>query len=213
MKEVYKQLEELKVFPVITIENVEKAIPLADALKEAGLPVIEITFRTDAAADVIRRLKQERPDMLVGAGTILTVEDLKKAKGCGAAYGVAPGFNRTVVEEALRLDFPFSPGVMTPTDIEAALELGIQVLKFFPAEVSGGLKTLKTIAAPYIHTGVRFIAMGGIHLNNFQEYLEYEVVLAVGGSWIAKHDRIEVGDWETIKQNCIEIRHVLGRSK
>jgi 2-dehydro-3-deoxyphosphogluconate aldolase/(4S)-4-hydroxy-2-oxoglutarate aldolase len=209
---VYKQLEKLKVFPVITIEKVEQAIPLADTLQEGGLPVIEITFRTEAAAGVIRKLRQERPDMLVGAGTILTSDQLKKAKDCGAAYGVAPGFNRKIVEETLRLDFPFSPGVMTPTDIEAALDLGIHVLKFFPAEPSGGVKTLSAIAAPYLHTGVRFIAMGGIHLNNFQEYLKTDAVLAVGGSWIAKHDRIAAGDWKTIKQNCVEIRRILDGS-
>jgi 2-dehydro-3-deoxyphosphogluconate aldolase/(4S)-4-hydroxy-2-oxoglutarate aldolase len=111
------------------------------------------------------------------------------------------------------LDFPFSPGVMTPTDIEAALDLGVNVLKFFPAEASGGIKTLSAIAAPYLHTAVRFIAMGGINLSNFQDYLKIDGVLTVGGSWIAKHDRIAAGDWETIKQNCVEIRRVLDESK
>jgi 2-dehydro-3-deoxyphosphogluconate aldolase/(4S)-4-hydroxy-2-oxoglutarate aldolase len=211
ISEIFKRIGKLKVFPVITIENTEHAVPLADALIEGGLPVIEITFRTNVAANVIQMLRQERPDLLVGAGTILTVENVRKAKDCGAAFGVAPGFNRKVAEEALRLDFPFSPGVMTPTDIEAALDLGIKVLKFFPAEAMGGINTLKQIAAPYLHTGVRFIPLGKINLNNFQEYLKNDFVLAIGGSWIARIDRIAAGDWETIKQNCREIRHLLDR--
>jgi 2-dehydro-3-deoxyphosphogluconate aldolase/(4S)-4-hydroxy-2-oxoglutarate aldolase len=213
IEEVFNRLGSLKVFPVITIEKVEQALPLADALIGGGLPVIEITFRTSAAADVIRKLRQERSDLLIGAGTILNVENLRKAKDCGAAFGVAPGFNRKVVEEAMRLNFPFAPGVMTPTDIEAALDLGIKVLKFFPAEAMGGIKTLLQIAAPYVHTGARFLGMGGINLSNFQDYLKNGVVLAIGGSWIAKRDRIEAGDWEMIKQNCVEIRRVLDESK
>ena len=207
--DVYKQLEKLRVIPVVTIDHVGQAIPLADALIEGGLPVLEITFRTDAAADVIQKLRRERSDLLIGAGTLLTVENVRKAKDSGAVFGVAPGFNRKVAEEALRLDFPFSPGVMTPTDIEAALDLGIKVLKFFPAEAMGGIKTLTQIAAPYVHTGVRFIPLGKINLNNFQAYLENDVVLAVGGSWIAKRDQIASGGWETIKQNCTEIKRVL----
>jgi 2-dehydro-3-deoxyphosphogluconate aldolase/(4S)-4-hydroxy-2-oxoglutarate aldolase len=213
IEEVFNRLGNLKVFPVITIEKVEQALPLADALIGGRLPVIEITFRTGAAADVIRKLRQERSELLIGAGTILNVENLRKAKDCGAAFGVAPGFNRKVAEEALHLNFPFAPGVMTPTDIEAALDLGIKVLKFFPAEAMGGIKTLLQIAAPYVHTGARFLGMGGINLSNFQDYLKNDVVLAIGGSWIAKSDRIAAGDWEFIRQNCAEINRILSEFK
>ncbi len=200
--EVYKKIGELKVVPVIAIEQAEAALPLADALIEGGLPVAEITFRTEAAADVILKLKKERPEMLIGAGTILTLENLRKAVDCGAAFGVAPGFNPRIVEESLKLNFPFAPGIMTPSDVEAALSFGLKVLKFFPAEAAGGTKFLKSLSAPYAHAGVKFIPTGGVNQQNLLDYLALEVVLAVGGTWIAKKDDIAAGNWEKIKQNC-----------
>lgn len=200
--DVNERIGELGVVPVIAIDDAGAALPLADALIAGGLPVAEITFRTAAAAEVIAALKAERPDLLVGAGTILTVENLRRASDCGAAFGVSPGFNPQVVAEARKIAFAFAPGVMTPTDVEAAMAMGLSVLKFFPAEAAGGAKMLKSLAAPYAHTGVRFIPTGGINAENAKDYLAMDCVLAVGGSWIAGRDAIAAGDWATIEQNA-----------
>jgi 2-dehydro-3-deoxyphosphogluconate aldolase/(4S)-4-hydroxy-2-oxoglutarate aldolase len=200
--DIYSTIESLGVVPVVAIDNEAAALPLADALLEGGLPVAEITFRTAAAAAVIRRISNERPDVLVGAGTILTVEQLQQAADAGARFGVAPGFNPAVVQEALRIGFPFAPGVMTPTDIEAALSLGLKHLKFFPAGAAGGIKMLKSIAGPYAHTGVRFIPTGGVTTENLTDYLSEKIVIAAGGTWIAKRDAIAASDWVAITENC-----------
>jgi 2-dehydro-3-deoxyphosphogluconate aldolase/(4S)-4-hydroxy-2-oxoglutarate aldolase len=200
--EVFARLGAAKVIPVVAIENVESAVPFADALIEGGLPVAEVTFRTAAAADVMRKLRDERPDIMVGAGTILTVEHLKSAIDAGAVFGVAPGLNPKVVEAALKLGFPFAPGVMTPSDVELGLSLGLKVLKFFPAGAAGGPKFLNSIAAPYAHTGVKFIPTGGVNSDNLADYLAMKTVLAVGGTWIAKKDAIAAGEWDTIKANA-----------
>lgn len=203
-KVIYQKLAEYKIIPVIAIERVENALPLADALIAGGLPVIEITFRTKAAAAVIQLLKKERPDLILGAGTILTVDQLKSAVDSGAVFGVAPGFNPKIVSEAMKLRFPFSPGIMTPSDIEASLEFGIQVMKFFPAEASGGLNLLKAIAAPYTHLGVQFMPTGGINIENLNSYMQEKIILAAGGTWLAKKDDISEGNWTAITNRCKE---------
>jgi 2-dehydro-3-deoxyphosphogluconate aldolase/(4S)-4-hydroxy-2-oxoglutarate aldolase len=202
---IYDRIKQAKVVPVIAIDNVRRALALADALMDGGLPVAEITFRTEVAAQVISMLAKERPDLLIGAGTILTIDNLNKAVDCGAQFGVAPGLNPKVLEAALRLGFPFSPGIMTPSDIEIALDMGVCVLKFFPAEAAGGLKMLSSLAAPYAHTGVKFIPTGGIDVNNCRDYLSKTFVLAVGGTWIATKENIAAGDWGTIKSNCEDL--------
>jgi 2-dehydro-3-deoxyphosphogluconate aldolase / (4S)-4-hydroxy-2-oxoglutarate aldolase len=199
---IYQIIGTLKVVPVISIDKVDSALPLADALIAGGLPIAEITFRTDVAADVILEITKKRPEVTIGAGTILTIEQLKKAVDCGAKFGVAPGFNPKIVEEALKHNFPFSPGVMTPSDIEGALSMGIKVLKFFPAESAGGIQMLKSLAAPYAHLGVKFIPTGGITTDNIHLYLDILQVLAVGGTWVAKSSDIKEGKWEQIKSNC-----------
>jgi 2-dehydro-3-deoxyphosphogluconate aldolase/(4S)-4-hydroxy-2-oxoglutarate aldolase len=201
-EEIYQIIERLRILPVIAIEDAASALPLADALIEGGLPVAEITFRTEAASAVISKIAKERPNILIGAGTILTIDNLKKAIDCGARFGVAPGFNPRIVEEALKLNFPFSPGVMTPSDIEGALGYGIKILKFFPAEAAGGTKMLKSLAAPYAHLGVRFIPTGGINLETLNNYLSIPQVLAVGGTWIAKAEDIKMKNWKQILINC-----------
>jgi 2-dehydro-3-deoxyphosphogluconate aldolase/(4S)-4-hydroxy-2-oxoglutarate aldolase len=212
MAAVHSRIAELRVIPMIAIDDVEKAVPLADALIEARLPIVEITFRTEAGQAAIRTIAEQRPDCLLGAGTILTVDQLKAARDAGATFGVSPGLNPKVVAEAVRMGFPFSPGVMTPSDVEAALDVGLDVLKYFPAEAAGGVKMLKSLAGPYRHTGVRFIPTGGINTENFVEYLALDVVLAVGGSWIARRDDIAAGNWDRIKANCEAIRAALGAS-
>lgn len=206
---IYDKIAEFKIVPVIAIEKKELALPLADALIEGGLAVAEITFRTDAAAEVISVLHKQRPQLLIGAGTILNSENLEKARDCGAVFGVAPGFNSKVVEMAMKINFPFSPGIMTPSDIEAALSFGLKVLKFFPAEAAGGVNMLKSIAAPYIHLGVRFVPTGGINIGNVQNYLEHKFVLAVGGTWIAKKEDISAGNWQQIKKNCFDLHDII----
>ena len=200
--DIYQKIGKYRIVPVIAIENADSALPLADALIELGLPVAEITFRTEAASAVISKIAKERSDVLIGAGTILTIDNLKRAIDCGAKFGVAPGFNPKIVEESLKLNFPFSPGVMTPSDIESALSLGIKVLKFFPAEAAGGTKMLKSLAAPYAHFGVRFIPTGGINLETLKNYLAIPQVLAVGGTWIAKTEDINKKNWKQISNNC-----------
>jgi 2-dehydro-3-deoxyphosphogluconate aldolase/(4S)-4-hydroxy-2-oxoglutarate aldolase len=201
------------VVPVIAIESPDSALPMADALIEGGLAVAEITFRTDAALEVISALKKNRPDILLGAGTILTVENLKKAAACGAAFGVSPGLNPEILKKAIEMDFPFFPGVVTPSEIEQGLSLGVNVLKFFPSEASGGTAMIKAVSAPYAHLGVKFIPTGGVNIKNLEEYLALPQVLSVGGTWIAKKDAIAAGSWEEIKNNALEVTAVVRRAR
>lgn len=199
-RKIQQALGNARILPAISIESVDAALPLADALIEGGLPVAEITFRTEAAAEVIALLKKERPQLLLGAGTVLTPENARKARECGAVFAVAPGFNPAVVEAAREVGLDFYPGVMTPSDIDAAIQMGLRTLKFFPAGVMGGMKALKSIAAPFLHTGVKFIPTGGVNMDNAADYLKDPCVLAVGGSWLAKKDDIAGGRWDEIKR-------------
>ena len=190
------------VIPVIAIENVEAAIALADALLAGGLPVIEITFRTATAAEVIRKIAQERPQLLVGAGTVLTSANLRAAKASGGAFAVAPGLNPQIVRQARELGLPFMPGVATPSDIEQGLALGCKLLKFFPAEALGGVPMIEALSAPYQHAGVRFIPAGGVNTGNLESYLKLNTVAAVGGTWIAKKEDLAAGKWDDIHRRC-----------
>lgn len=204
MSEVLSRIAELEIVPVVAIDRVTHALPLADALLAGGLPVVEITFRTQAAADVIRTLSRERPDLIVGAGTVLTPETVQTAVSAGAQFAVAPGLNPRVVQAALELNLPFVPGVATPTDIEAALENGCRLLKFFPAEAVGGTRLLSALSAPYRHTGIRFMPTGGISPANLDSYLALDTVAAVGGTWIAKKEDMAQGNWNEITDRCRE---------
>ena len=190
------------VVPVIAIEDAAAALPLADALLQGGLPVIEITFRTAAAAEVIRRITRERPQMIVGAGTVLTSANLEAAQASGAVFGVAPGLNPQVVKQAQAMGLPFVPGVATPTDIEQGLALGCRLLKFFPAEPLGGAIMLEALSAPYKHTGVRFMPSGGVNITNLESYLKLAMVATVGGTWLAKADDVAAGRWDDIRNRC-----------
>ena len=211
IQDVYSEIGRCGVVPVVAIDSADLALGLADALAAGGLPVAEITFRTRAASDVMARITAERPDMLVGAGTVLNVDDLNRARDCGARFAVAPGFNPTVVEAALDIGLPFAPGVMTPTDVEAATSLGVTTLKFFPAGAAGGMAYLKSLSAPYKHLGVRFIPTGGVKAGNMMEYLSCDVVLAVGGTWVAKRDDINARNWAAITANCREVLELRGK--
>jgi 2-dehydro-3-deoxyphosphogluconate aldolase/(4S)-4-hydroxy-2-oxoglutarate aldolase len=195
-------LESYKVIPVIAIDDVAHALPLADALIAGGLPVAEITFRSSVAAEVIRIMTRERPEMIVGAGTVLSPEIADQAMACGARFGVAPGLNPRVVRHAMESGFPFIPGISNATDIEAALELGCKVLKFFPAEVAGGAKMVSALSAPYQQTGVKFMPTGGLTLEKLTDYFKIKTVMVCGGTWIAKKEDMVAGRWDLITANC-----------
>jgi 2-dehydro-3-deoxyphosphogluconate aldolase/(4S)-4-hydroxy-2-oxoglutarate aldolase len=198
----FNDLAPYKVVPVIAIDDVAHALPLADALIAGGLPVAEITFRSSVAAEVIRIMTRERPEMIVGAGTVLSPETVEQAKACGARFGVAPGLNPRVVKHAQDAGFPFIPGISSATDIEAALELGCKLLKFFPAEVAGGVKMVSALSAPYQQTGVKFMPTGGLTLEKLEEYFKIKTVMVCGGTWIAKKEDMVAGRWDLITANC-----------
>ena len=211
MNEILQQLGRLGVIPVVTIDEAKKAAPLGQALLKGNLPCAEITFRTAAAAEAIHKLSSAHPDVLVGAGTVLTVNQAEQAVAAGARFVVTPGFDAQVVDWCLANDIPITPGVMTPTDINQALAKGLTLLKFFPAEAAGGLKTLKAIGGPYV--GVKFIPTGGINIGNLADYLNSPLVHACGGSWIAKKQLIADGEFETITQLAQEAMDIVQTTK
>jgi len=183
---------------VLVIDRAEDAVPLARALLAGGVDVMELTLRTPAAIDALKAVRAEVPEMLAGVGTILTVEQVAEVVAAGAAFGVAPGLNPRVLKAAREAGLSFAPGILTPSDVELALENGCKVLKFFPAEPSGGLAYLKAIAAPYAHTGLKFIPLGGLNAKNMATYLADSSISALGGSWLAPRDLIKAGEWDKI---------------
>jgi 2-dehydro-3-deoxyphosphogluconate aldolase/(4S)-4-hydroxy-2-oxoglutarate aldolase len=209
----FASLTQYGVVPVIAIENAAAALPLADALLAGGLPVVEVTFRTEAAAEVIRLLVRERPQLIVGAGTVLTLANLEAAKNSGAAFGVAPGLNPDIVGRARKIGLSFVPGVATPSDIERALGLGCALLKFFPAEALGGVAMLAALSAPYQHTGARFMPTGGVTSKNLESYLKLDTVAAVGGTWLARREDLLSGKWTEIRARCEEAVDIVERAR
>ena len=198
MINVLTQIEKTGIIPVVVIDRAEDAKPLARALINGGLPCAEVTFRTAAAEESIRIMKAEFPEMLIGAGTVLTTEQVDRAVAAGASFIVSPGTNPKVVRYCQEKNIPIVPGVCTPTEVEAALELGLDTLKFFPAEPAGGLKMIKAMAAPY--TAVRFMPTGGISAENVESYLSYNRIIACGGSWMVKGDLIKEGRFDEIER-------------
>ena len=192
----------LGVVPVIAIEHASDAEPLADALLEGGLPVAEITFRTEAAADVLAAIRDARPELCIGAGTILDKDSLRRAIDSGARYGLAPGFDPEIVDAAKAAGLPFCPGIMTPSDLTLATARGVRLAKFFPAGVAGGPKALSGIAAPFAHLGVRFSPTGGVTHATIGDWLAIRQVIAVGGTWIAKTEDIREGRFSDIARNA-----------
>ncbi|MFU8847422.1 MAG: bifunctional 4-hydroxy-2-oxoglutarate aldolase/2-dehydro-3-deoxy-phosphogluconate aldolase [Opitutales bacterium] len=187
-----------RIVPVVVLDTVEQAEPLAEALLAAGLDIMEITFRTEAAEACIRRIAGRFPEILLGAGTVLEEDQAKRARDAGAVFGLAPGLNPKIVQAAQAVGLEFSPGVMSPSEVEQALSLGCKLLKFFPAEAAGGVKMLKSLAGPYAHTGVQFTPTGGITAENLQDYLKLPVVAAIGGSWMVSPALIKEGKWTEI---------------
>lgn len=198
MNTIIEKIGRIGILPVVVIEDAKDAIPLGRALLAGNLPCAEITFRTAAAADAIRNMSEALPDILVGAGTVLTIAQAEKAVAAGAQFIVTPGFDPQVVDWCLKHEVPITPGVMTPTDINQALAKGLTLLKFFPAEAAGGINALKAIGGPYV--GMKFIPTGGIDAKNMADYLRLPMVHACGGSFMVGKKMIADGDFETITQ-------------
>ena len=193
-----EQVREKRVVAVVVIDDVAAAVPLAETLLAAGLNVMEITFRTAAAPDAIHAIATRVPSMFIGAGTLLTAEQVDRAVEAGAKFGVAPGLNEKVVQRCHAHKIELLPGVMTPSEIEKALELGCKTLKFFPAEQAGGVKMLQAFWGPYGHTGATFVPLGGVNARNMAEYLALPAVSAIGGSWMVEKKLIAARDWAQI---------------
>ncbi|WP_461256646.1 bifunctional 4-hydroxy-2-oxoglutarate aldolase/2-dehydro-3-deoxy-phosphogluconate aldolase [Treponema sp. R80B11-R83G3] len=196
MNAILEKLEKIGIVPVIKIDDVEKAVPLAKALSAGGIPCAEITFRTAQGEEAIRRIAKEVPDVLAGAGTVLTTDQVDRAVGAGAQFIVSPGLNPKVVAHCLKKGIPVTPGCANPSDVEQALEFGLEVVKFFPAEQAGGLEYIKAISAPY--PNLKFMPTGGINAGNIAKYIAFDKILACGGSWMAGADLINAGDFEKI---------------
>ena len=197
MNKVLEDISKIGILPVVVLEETKDAKPLAKALCSGGLPCAEVTFRTAAAKECISIMRKEFPEMLVGAGTVLTVEQVDEALEAGAQFIISPGFDEDVVKHCLEKNVPVTPGTCTPSDVQKCYRLGLDVVKFFPAEAAGGLKMIKSIAAPY--TQMKFIPTGGINANNMKDYLEYDRILAIGGSWMVKGDLVAEGKFDEIK--------------
>ncbi|PSU35837.1 bifunctional 4-hydroxy-2-oxoglutarate aldolase/2-dehydro-3-deoxy-phosphogluconate aldolase [Photobacterium lutimaris] len=196
MSTTAQQLAKIKVIPVIAIDRAEDIIPLGKALAENGLPAAEITFRSDAAVEAIRLLREAQPDMLIGAGTVLNREQAIAAKEAGATFVVSPGFNPNTVKACQELGIDIVPGVNNPSAVEAAIEMGITTLKFFPAEASGGINMVKSLLGPY--TQIQFMPTGGVNTKNIKDYLAIDRVFACGGTWMVDKKMINEGRWDEI---------------
>jgi 2-dehydro-3-deoxyphosphogluconate aldolase / (4S)-4-hydroxy-2-oxoglutarate aldolase len=200
--EVIEKIQRTGVIAVLVVDQAEDAVPLANALAAGGITVMELTLRTPAAIDALKRIVAEVPEITAGVGTVITPEQVRQISQAGAAFGVAPGLNRRVLDEAKRVGLPFAPGVVTPSDIETALEYNCRLLKFFPAEPAGGLAYLQGMAAPYAHLNIRYIPLGGINEQNMRPYLADPIVAALGGSWLAPRKLIQQKNWTQITENA-----------
>ena len=207
MNDTLKQIGSTGIVPVVVLNKVADAEPLAEALIKGGLPCAEVTFRTDSAEESIRVIAKKFPDMFVGAGTVLTTEQVDRAIGAGAKFIVSPGLNPKVVEYCIKKGYPITPGIMTPTELEVALGFGLDVVKFFPAENAGGLKMIKAMSAPY--TMMKFMPTGGINATNVRDYLACDKILACGGSWMVKGDLINAGNFAEIERLTKEAAQIV----
>lgn len=198
MNQVLEQIQKLGIVPVVVLNDVCEAEPVARALCAGGLPVAEVTFRTDAAEESIRVMTQKFPQMLVGAGTVLTIEQVDRAVNAGAKFIVSPGFNPKVVQYCLDNNIPVCPGCSTPSDMEKALEMGLDTVKFFPAEQSGGINAIKAMAAPYVN--LKFMPTGGINAKNINDYLAFDRIIACGGSWMVSGSLVKNKEFDKIEE-------------
>lgn len=198
MKTIEEQFYNYAVVPVVVLDDAKDALPLADALIQGGLPCAEVTFRTEAAEESIRLMSEKYPDMLVGAGTVLTVLQVDRAVNAGAKFIVSPSFDPEIVDYCLEKSIPVFPGCITPSEVAQAAKRGLKIVKFFPAEQAGGLPMIKAMAAPY--TMMKFMPTGGISAKNLKDYLSYGKILCCGGSWMVKGDLIKNGDFDKIRE-------------
>lgn len=209
MNETMERISSFGIIPVVKLDDAQKSLPLARALCEGGLPVAEVTFRTSEAEEAIRLISKNMPEMLIGAGTVLTVEQVDRAINAGAKFIVSPGFNKTIVEYCINKNVQIIPGTTCPSDMEAAMELGLEVVKFFPAEQSGGIDYLKAVAGPY--PKLKFMPTGGINAKNLNNYLSLKNVVACGGTWMVKPELINAGNFDTITDLTHQaVRNMLG---
>lgn len=199
--ELIKKIEDIKIVPVVVLNDAENAKPLAKALCEGGLPCAEVTFRTGAAEESIRIMHEAYPEMIIGAGTVLTTKQVERAVSAGASFIVSPGFDPEIVDYCIEKSIPVFPGCITPSEIAQAVKRGLKVVKFFPAEQFGGVDTIKALAAPYV--GLKFMPTGGINAGNIKDYLECKSIIACGGSWMVKGNIIEAKEFERIKEMTI----------
>jgi 2-dehydro-3-deoxyphosphogluconate aldolase/(4S)-4-hydroxy-2-oxoglutarate aldolase len=197
MKTIEEQFREYAVVPVVVLDDARDAVPLAEALTEGGLPCAEVTFRTEAAEESIWLMSEKYPEMLVGAGTVLTIEQVDRAVAAGAKFIVSPGFDPEIVDYCLEKKIPVFPGCVTPSEVAQAAKRGMKVIKFFPAEQAGGIARIKAMAAPY--TMMEFMPTGGIGVNNLKDYLSFDKILCCGGSWMVKGDLIKNGEFDKIR--------------
>ena len=202
--DVLARLARAGVVPVVVLDDAKDAVPTAKAMLAGGVDVMEITFRTAAAADSIKAVAENCPDMLVGAGTVLNLTQCKLAVEMGAKFIVSPGFDAEVVDWCIANQIPVTPGCVTPTEITAAVNRGLKVIKFFPANVYGGLNAMKNLAAPFV--GIKFLPTGGVNAANIKEYIDAPFIHAVGGSWVCPKDAVKAGDWDKITALCAEAR-------
>lgn len=209
--ELIQKIDDAGIIAVLIIDEVKHAVPVARALIEGGVTAIELTLRTHAAMDAAKAIKKEVPEMTLGFGTVLTVDQVKAVVDVGADFAVSPGCNPRIIREADRLGLSFAPGVMTPTDIEMALEEGCRILKYFPAETSGGMAHLTSMVAPYQYLGLKFIPLGGCNIDNAGSYLQSDLITAIGGTWVAKRPLIQTEDWEAITNNAKDIRALINQ--
>ena len=210
MKTIEEKFHELGVVPVVVLEDEKAAVPLAKALVQGGLPCAEVTFRTEAAAESIRLMSEAYPDMLVGAGTVLTTEQVDLAVKSGAKFIVSPGFDPEVVDYCLEKNIPVLPGCITPSEVAQAVKRGLKVVKFFPAEQAGGIAMIKAMAAPYYN--VKFMPTGGISPKNLKDYLSCDKILCCGGSWMVKGDLVKNGEFDKIQMLVKEAKKLAERS-
>ena len=195
---VSETIHKIGVVPVVVLNDAKDAAPLAKALVEGGLPCAEVTFRTEAAEESIRIMANDFPEMFVGAGTVLTIEQVDRAVAAGAKFIVSPGFDPEIVDYCIEKDIPVYPGCITPSEVAQAVKRGLKVIKFFPAEQFGGLATIKALAAPY--TGIKFMPTGGVSAKNLESYLSFDKIVACGGSWMVKGDLVKEGKFDEIKE-------------
>lgn len=211
MNTILEQINKIGIIPVVVLDDVKNAKPLAEALCAGGLPCAEVTFRTEAAEECIRIMASEYPNMLVGAGTVLTIDQVDRAVAAGAKFIVSPGLNPRIVKYCVEKGILITPGCSNASDIEIALENGLDVVKFFPAEPAGGLNMIKALAAPYVN--VKFMPTGGINAKNVRDYLAYNRIIACGGSWMVKADLIKNGEYDKITAMCKEAVEIVKESR